>query len=36
MHYCEGGYDRIAEKLFRNLDVDCYYVGFQALLVTPR
>ena len=33
MHYCEGGYDRIARKLFNNLNVDCYYVGLQAVVV---
>lgn len=27
MHYCEGGYDRIAPKLFNELNVDCYYVS---------
>lgn len=27
MHYCEGGLERMAEKYFRHLDVDCYYVG---------
>jgi hypothetical protein len=25
-HFSEGGYDRIAAKLFNEIDVDCYYV----------
>ena len=28
MHYCEGGYERIAPKLLKELNVDCYYVSF--------
>lgn len=26
MHFSEGGYDRIAIKLFNEINVDCYYV----------
>ena len=26
MHFSEGGYDRIATKLFNEINVDCYYV----------
>lgn len=26
-HFSEGGYDRIAAKLFNEIDVDCYYVS---------
>ncbi|KAH9837187.1 uncharacterized protein C8Q71DRAFT_707408 [Rhodofomes roseus] len=44
MHYCEGSLERIAEKYFRNLDVDCYYLeydtersgGFEPLRFLPR
>ena len=25
-HFSEGGYDRIAVKLFNEINVDCYYV----------
>jgi len=28
MHYTAGGYERIAEKVFQNLDVDCFYLEF--------
>ncbi|KAI0788495.1 hypothetical protein C8Q75DRAFT_768694 [Abortiporus biennis] len=28
MHYSEGGYDRIATKLFTNLEVDCFYLEY--------
>ena len=31
-HFSEGGYDRIAEKLFRDLEVDTYYLEYD----TPR
>ncbi|WVQ83750.1 hypothetical protein IAT38_005894 [Cryptococcus sp. DSM 104549] len=31
-HFSEGGYDRIASKLFRELDVSTYYLEFD----TPR
>lgn len=31
-HFSEGGYDRIATKLFRDLDVDTYYLEYD----TPR
>ena len=27
MHFSEGGYDRIAIKLFNQINVDCYYVS---------
>ena len=27
MHFSEGGYDRIAIKLFNEINVDCYYVS---------
>ncbi|GJE87652.1 UROD/MetE-like protein [Phanerochaete sordida] len=30
MHYCEGGYDRIAKKLFNELRVDCYYLEYDT------
>jgi methionine synthase II (cobalamin-independent) len=26
-HFSEGGYDRIAIKLFNEIDVECYYVS---------
>ncbi|TBU22674.1 UROD/MetE-like protein [Dichomitus squalens] len=32
MHFSEGGYDRIAIKLFREINVDCYYLEYD----TPR
>ncbi|KAH9943032.1 UROD/MetE-like protein [Epithele typhae] len=32
MHFSEGGYDRIAIKLFQQIDVDCYYLEYD----TPR
>lgn len=31
-HFSEGGYDRIAKKLFRDLNVDTYYLEYD----TPR
>ena len=31
-HFSEGGYDRIAKKLFQNLDVNTYYLEYD----TPR
>jgi len=31
-HFSEGGYDRIAEKLFKNLNVHTYYLEYD----TPR
>ncbi|QSZ33429.1 hypothetical protein DSL72_004997 [Monilinia vaccinii-corymbosi] len=42
-HFSEGGYDRIATKLFRNLDVATYYLeydtpragGFEPLIYLP-
>lgn len=42
-HFSEGGYDRIATKLFRNLGVSTYYLeydtpragGFEPLLYLP-
>lgn len=27
MHYCEGGYEPIAATLFKELNVDRFYVG---------
>ena len=27
MHFSEGGYDRIAIKLFNEINVDCFYVS---------
>ncbi|EYE94728.1 cobalamin-independent methionine synthase II family protein [Aspergillus ruber CBS 135680] len=43
-HFSEGGYDRIATKLFKELNVDTYYLeydtaragGFQPLKELPR
>ena len=32
MHFSEGGYDRIAIKLFTEIGVDCYYLEYD----TPR
>lgn len=32
MHFSEGGYDRIAIKLFQEINVDCYYLEYD----TPR
>ncbi|GJE97271.1 UROD/MetE-like protein [Phanerochaete sordida] len=32
MHFSEGGYDRIATKLFREINVDTYYLEYD----TPR
>lgn len=31
MHFSEGGYDRIAVKLFNEINVDCYYVRFTSI-----
>lgn len=31
MHYCEGGYERIATQLLRELEVDCFYVRTHSL-----
>ncbi|KAF7797751.1 hypothetical protein EIP86_008951 [Pleurotus ostreatoroseus] len=28
IHYCEGGYDRIAPKLFSEMNVDCFYLEY--------
>jgi methionine synthase II (cobalamin-independent) len=30
VHFCEGSYDRIAEKLFNNLDVDAFYLEYDT------
>ncbi|KAK0464890.1 uncharacterized protein EV420DRAFT_926316 [Desarmillaria tabescens] len=27
-HFCDGGYDRIAKKVFNNLDVDTFYLEY--------
>ena len=43
-HFSEGGYDRIASKLFQKLDVDTYYLeydtpragGFEPLKYLPK
>jgi methionine synthase II (cobalamin-independent) len=43
-HFSEGGYDRIAEKLFKELNVDTYYLeydtdragGFEPLKELPK
>lgn len=32
LHFSEGGYDRIAIKLFQEINVDCYYLEYD----TPR
>ncbi|KAI0082281.1 UROD/MetE-like protein [Panus rudis PR-1116 ss-1] len=29
-HYCEGGYEPIAAKVFQNLDVDCFYLEYDT------
>lgn len=29
-HFSEGGYDRIAKKLFRDLEVDTYYLEYDT------
>ncbi|EPQ60557.1 UROD/MetE-like protein [Gloeophyllum trabeum ATCC 11539] len=29
-HFSEGGYDRIAVKLFNEIDVDCYYLEYDT------
>lgn len=29
-HFAEGGYDRIASKLFRNLNVDTFYLEYDT------
>ncbi|GAA5828815.1 hypothetical protein JCM3766R1_003829 [Sporobolomyces carnicolor] len=44
LHFSEGGYDRIAVKLFNELNVDCYYLeydteragGFEPLAHLPK
>ena len=36
MHFSEGGYDRIAIKLFNEINVDCYYVRYIGTLVSTR
>lgn len=30
IHFSEGGYERIAEKLFNEVDVDCYYLEYDT------
>lgn len=30
MHFSEGGYDRIAIKLFNHINVDCYYLEYDT------
>ena len=30
VHFSEGGYARIAVKVFNTLDVDVFYVGFHT------
>ncbi|KAL6299977.1 hypothetical protein BKA93DRAFT_819683 [Sparassis latifolia] len=30
MHFSEGGYDRIAIKLFQEINVDCYYLEYDT------
>ncbi|KAJ3483609.1 hypothetical protein NLI96_g6196 [Meripilus lineatus] len=30
MHFSEGGYDRIAIKLFNQINVDCYYLEYDT------
>lgn len=30
MHFSEGGYDRIAIKLFQQINVDCYYLEYDT------
>jgi len=35
MHFSEGGYGRVAEKLFNNLDVDTYYVSHLNSTIHP-
>ena len=30
MHFSEGGYDRIATKLFREINVDVYYLEYDT------
>ncbi|KAI0082201.1 UROD/MetE-like protein [Panus rudis PR-1116 ss-1] len=30
MHFSEGGYDRIAIKLFQHINVDCYYLEYDT------
>jgi hypothetical protein len=34
MHFSEGGYGRVAEKLLKELNVDIYYVRSQRLFYT--
>ena len=33
IHFSEGGYDRIAVKLFNEIDADCYYVRINVLTI---
>lgn len=33
MHFSEGGYDQVAQKLFKDLDVDAFYVSNTTLIV---
>ncbi|TFK56986.1 UROD/MetE-like protein [Heliocybe sulcata] len=30
LHYAEGGYTRIAQKVFTELDVDCFYLEYDS------
>lgn len=30
MHFSEGGYDRIAVKLFQHINVDTYYLEYDT------
>ena len=30
IHFSEGGYDRIAIKLFQQINVDCYYLEYDT------
>lgn len=30
LHFSEGGYDRIAVKLFQQINVDCYYLEYDT------
>lgn len=36
MHFAEGGYERVAQKLLRDLDVDVYYVGDRPICHLDR
>ena len=35
VHFTEGAYDRIAAKLFNQLDVDTFYVNGSFLMYVP-